>query len=209
MSDLNDQTDPATPHDARLEIWRPVVGHEGKYEVSNIGRVRSLERSIAVTGHYCQTSRTIRPRILRQCFDDAGYLRVTLQAPTKKERIHVLVLEAFIGPRPSGMFGCHNNDIPDDNKLENLRWDTPSANSYDAIRHGRNHFVNRERCPRGHLLVAPNLRKRPDDRRECRACGLAYGNCREAKKRGIELDFTVVADRRYLEVMGQPADVGR
>jgi hypothetical protein len=46
------------------------------------------------------------------------------------------VLEAFVGPCPEGMQACHNNGNRLDNRLENLRWDTPSANQKDRIHHG-------------------------------------------------------------------------
>jgi hypothetical protein len=51
--------------------------------------------------------------------------------------LHRLVLEAFVGPCPPGCVGCHANDDPSDNRLENLRWDTHKANSADAVRNGR------------------------------------------------------------------------
>lgn len=50
--------------------------------------------------------------------------------------VHRLVLEAFVGPCPAGMEGCHNNGCPSDNRLQNLRWDTRLANNADKIRHG-------------------------------------------------------------------------
>lgn len=50
--------------------------------------------------------------------------------------VHQLVLEAFVGPRPQGMFACHDDGNPANNRLENLRWDTPAANSADKVRHG-------------------------------------------------------------------------
>lgn len=50
-------------------------------------------------------------------------------------QVHRLVLEAFVGPCPAGMVGCHNNGDHTDNRLENLRWDTPSANNLDRIAH--------------------------------------------------------------------------
>lgn len=51
--------------------------------------------------------------------------------------VHVLVLEAFVGPRPDGMEGCHNDGDPSNNRLSNLRWDTPLANWSDRRKHGR------------------------------------------------------------------------
>jgi hypothetical protein len=50
--------------------------------------------------------------------------------------IHVLVLTAFVGPRPTGLHACHNNGNSLDNHLTNLRWDTVRENALDRIRHG-------------------------------------------------------------------------
>jgi hypothetical protein len=50
--------------------------------------------------------------------------------------VHVLVLTAFVGPCPDGNEALHFNDIPDDNRLSNLRWGTRSQNNHDAIRNG-------------------------------------------------------------------------
>lgn len=53
-------------------------------------------------------------------------------------RVHRLVLEAFVGPCPEGMQGCHNDGNPENNALENLRWDTIRGNMLDAVNHGTN-----------------------------------------------------------------------
>ena len=50
--------------------------------------------------------------------------------------VHILVLEAFVGPKPKGMEGCHYDGDFSNNKLENLRWDTHLANEADKKRHG-------------------------------------------------------------------------
>lgn len=63
-----------------------------------------------------------------------GYLRV--KVGSKLRLVHNLVLEAFLCDRPHGMQACHNNGIPDDNRLENLRWDSPKNNVGDRKRHG-------------------------------------------------------------------------
>lgn len=52
-------------------------------------------------------------------------------------KLHILVLEAFVGPRPDGMVGRHKNDIKSDNRLDNLCWGTQSENAIDRVRHGR------------------------------------------------------------------------
>ena len=68
-----------------------------------------------------------------------GHLRVHIRPKLGVRHTvyaHRLVLMAFVGPCPDGMQCCHKNGIPDDNRIENLRWDTPKENAADAIRHG-------------------------------------------------------------------------
>lgn len=67
-----------------------------------------------------------------------GHVKVGLSKGNKKyfRKVHRLVLEAFVGPRPEGMECCHYNGDPADNRLENLRWDTSKGNTSDSIRHG-------------------------------------------------------------------------
>ena len=50
--------------------------------------------------------------------------------------VHHIILEAFVGARPSGMHGCHNNGNRLDNQASNLRWDTPANNQADRVLHG-------------------------------------------------------------------------
>ena len=64
-----------------------------------------------------------------------GYIYINLYGGKGiyQKKIHRLILETFVGPCPSGMEACHNNGIKTDNKLENLRWDTKSANIKEAV----------------------------------------------------------------------------
>lgn len=93
-----------------IEEWRPVVGFEGLYEVSNLGRLRGARRK-GTDGRISRPCGYVRIRLYR---DGVGYA----------VKVHRLVLEAFVGPCPSEMEGCHNNGKPDDNRVTNLRWDT-------------------------------------------------------------------------------------
>ena len=105
-----------------MEVWKPVIGFDG-YEVSDLGRVRSFK------------CRTTPGRILSPGWKGtARYKAVCLFGEDFKryEKVHHLVLCAFIGPCPEGMEGCHNNGIHTDNKLSNLRWDTHTANMRDV-----------------------------------------------------------------------------
>jgi hypothetical protein len=115
------------------EIWKAVVGYEGQYEVSNLGRVRSVSR-IASDG-----SRR-RGYVLRPIA--GGYRRqyhyVSLSRGSRAwvKQVHSLVLTAFVGPRKENEEACHGAAGPTDNRLSNLRWDTKKANSADAVAAG-------------------------------------------------------------------------
>ena len=113
-----------------LEVWRPVVGYEGVYSVSDLGRVRRDEAS----------TNTRPGRILSGIVDKDGYLMVNLsrQNTARRRKVHRLVLEAFVGPCPDEMEACHFPDrTRSNNRLANLRWDTRKANWSDSVAHGR------------------------------------------------------------------------
>lgn len=117
------------------EQWRPVVGYEGHYEVSDQGRVKRL--AYARTDTRGRTSK--RAEKLLQCNSKANnYPTATLHISSNytRHRVHQLVLSAFIGPCPDGMECCHNNGIRSDSRLENLRYDTRAGNMADCVLHG-------------------------------------------------------------------------
>ena len=114
----------------RLSQIKPVPNFPG-YWVTDDGRVWSASRQ---NSSGCMR----RGHCLSQRIGTTGRLHVSLYRNGEQHSctVHRLVLEAFVGPCPSGMECCHNNGNPLDNRLENLRWDTSSANSLDAIKHG-------------------------------------------------------------------------
>lgn len=114
-----------------MEEWRAVVGFEGAYEVSDMGRVRSIPR-VASDG------RRLTGRVLRPLPHPYGYAMAALcrAGEYRKHLVHRLVLEAFVGPAPDGEEGCHGDGNPANNALTNLRWDTRRGNMADAVRHG-------------------------------------------------------------------------
>ena len=132
---------------ATPENWLPVVGWEGLYEVSDQGRVRSLDRVLAsATG-----PRQWRGRIHRLDTDKHGYPCIRLGGSRgKRSAVHHLVMAAFVGPRPEGQEVRHLNDIRDDNRLANLAYGTRSENMYDCIRNGSHNRASRTHCCRGH-----------------------------------------------------------
>ncbi len=104
------------------EEWRFVHGLEGRYEISDIGRVRSMHRQQA-------------PRILKPGRSQGGYPTYSLCGRTRLA--HRIVLETFVGPPPSPLHqGAHNNGIKTDSRLSNLRWATKKENDDDKRLHG-------------------------------------------------------------------------
>lgn len=158
--------------DSMPEEWRPVIDWEDFYEVSNHGAVRSLFRVVRARDG---GQRDVPGRVLRPGMDPCGYHRVSLNAFGSRQtrKVHRLVLEAFVGPCPDGMMACHNNGIRNDNRIENLRWDTGSSNMYDRVRHGNDHNVAKTTCPQGHPYEGRNLIVRPGNKRVCRKCSNA------------------------------------
>lgn len=180
------------------EIWKPIPGYEGQYEVSDQGRVRSLDRTLTTKLGYQRRHKghMINPRLSRR-----GYLRVSL-TKKKDHYMHRLVLLAFTGPRPEGMECLHDDGNPLNNNLKNLRWGTPSENAYDRVRHGTHSLASRTHCPRGHLLQAPNLRTpgKNEKSRRCLACHRAFSHVRRLGISSAE-ELQRVSDLKYSKIM--------
>lgn len=193
-----------------LETWLPVADYDGFYEVGNWGSVRSVTRTQIYQGRWGATRRTWPSRLLQPIPIWDGHLRVTLARVGIRDRfckIHLLVLEAFVGPRPPGLLGCHEDGDPTNNHVSNLRWDTAKSNSRDTVDHGHHFWAEKSECPREHLLVAPNLM--PSQlrlgMRSCLACSRAHP---AARKLGVTFDrpeFKVIADRYYEQIMRSAA----
>jgi len=122
------------------EIWKPVPGFGGHYEVSNYGRVRVLPR--VVKKFYKKTNKTITQfyngRLLNPCKNELNYFFVHIGVDLKKYNIgvHHLVLLAFHGRPKKGEECRHLNGFPWCNRPGNLRWGTHAENNRDRIRHG-------------------------------------------------------------------------
>lgn len=98
--------------------WRDIAGFEGRYLVSDEGDVWSIRSG----------------RVLRPGRKSSGHLSVALGKGNSRD-IHVLVLETFVCPRPSGAVGRHLDGDPGNNKLHNLEWSTYRVNGQDKKWH--------------------------------------------------------------------------
>lgn len=188
-----------------METWLPTDRFEGYYEVSDCGRVQSVDRVVVkINGQRCN----YKGRVLSPSFDSKGRAFVVLAVCGRLTtcKVHTLVLRTFVGPPPDGMVGCHWNDIPSDNRLGNLRWDTRRSNGLDAVRNGRNEKSNRTECPREHLLIQPNLVPwhLREGHRACLACLQTHSFVRNRTLAGSYVpDFHEEADRRYMLIMSR------
>ena len=123
-----------------VELWRDIPGYEGSYQVSSLGRVRSLPRYVPIYDSVRGIS-YMRPcpgKILRQAVcDRAGHVSVHLGKYCRGIPVHQLVLLAFQGWPPVGMEAMHLNGNPKDNRPENLKYGTHSENMTDMYRLGK------------------------------------------------------------------------
>lgn len=138
-----------------LESWRAVPGFESSYEVSDLGRVRSLDRYVRCGGRgdYTDRTRLLKGRILSPMTNRkrGGYRYVNMQVDGRQtlRRVCVLVAAAFLGPRPPGKETRHLNGNAQDDRAVNLQYGTAKQNAADRVLHGTH--LSGEKCPNARL----------------------------------------------------------
>ena len=118
------------------EVWKPIKGYEGCYEVSNYGRVASIKKN---------------ERFIRKLNKATSYLSVSFKKRPFETRqgsanVHVLVAEAFLGERPSGYVIRHLDGNRYNNRADNLQYGTQQQNVDDTIKHGTHRGSNNGRA---------------------------------------------------------------
>lgn len=143
-----------------MERWRTVEGYPA-YDVSDLGRVRSRRAGVE--------------RLLKPYADTFGHLQVKLyNSPTDRRQrlVHVLVMEAFVGPRSAPEIDTrHIDGDPTNNVLSNLAYGTHAQNARDMVEHGRG-WAGHTHCINGHPFDATNTYFPPGrpGHRGCRTC---------------------------------------
>lgn len=118
-----------------MEIWKDIEGYEGLYQVSNLGRVRGIEKLVR-SKH--SSIKTVKARLLNLSSYKVGYQYITLSSGgfRRKHKIHRLVATAFIPNTQNKREVNHINGIKFDNRHDNLEWCTSSENQKHAYRIG-------------------------------------------------------------------------
>jgi hypothetical protein len=125
----------------QTEIWKPISGYNGYYEVSNLGRVRSITRKIERTDPNDITKKrlfTYKGKLVPFWLTKRGYCRLTIciNGIAKKYLVHRLVADAFIPNNENKLQVNHINCVKTDNRVENLEWVTNYENYLHSVENG-------------------------------------------------------------------------
>jgi len=160
----------------KIESWRSIKEFEGLYEVSDWGRVRSLQR---ITASGLRGGKILGARLSGKA--QRPKVGLSKDGVVTEREVHSLVLEAFIGPRPPGHEACHNDGNRLNNVLANLRWDSRAANHADSVRHGTAKYPNGEENGRAKLTIqdVAEIRRRRLAGEECLPIAQDFGITRQ------------------------------
>ena len=131
----------------QVEQWKDIPGFEGRYQISSLGRVKSLPRK--VNNHTGELM--VKEKILKQRHDFKGYLRIDLKDNNGKHKylgVHRLVAETFISNPEGKPQVNHIDGIKDHNEVSNLEWVTNGENARHAYKIGLNHVTGKAGRPK-------------------------------------------------------------
>lgn len=180
-----------------MQKWKSVYQYKNWYEVSDKGKVRSVDRYV----HFSDGRiRFYKGKLLGQYFDDFGYPKVTLKRNSKDYRVHVhfLVAEAFHGKRPKKRQVRHRDGNPKHPFAKNLHYGTSKENHADTLRHGRRPYGEKAGPAKFSSVIITKIKKyrgklsgrtiaKKFDMSPAHVCNIQLGRRRiyhESKKRG-------------------------
>ena len=145
------------------EIWKPIIGYENLYEVSNLGNIRSIDRMVSRVDRWGNKgSVLIKGILLVPVKMKSGYLQVSLckNGTSKRFLIHRIVASAFIENPYNKETVNHKNEIKADNRVENLEWMTLVENLRYGTGSERGHSNRDRKWHREHKAgLNPNAKK--------------------------------------------------
>jgi hypothetical protein len=136
------------------EIWKDIEGFEGYYQVSNLGRVKGLERTVK---HYTGGIKKLNQIILKLCKDFKGYFNIQLSKNgiSKTYKAHRLVAKHFIPNFENKLEVNHKNGVKTDNSAINLEWCSCSENIIHAFKTGLKKAIRGEK--NGNSKITENI----------------------------------------------------
>ena len=167
------------------EVWKDIDECDGFYQVSNLGRVRSVDRYIERMNNGTMSKQFCKGRILKQNVDEDGYFRINIRLDRKDKRfgVHRLVAATFISNPDNLPCVNHINGNKQDNSVENLEWCTVAYNNHHAEKIGlRPHSIYEDRNAVKAKLSKPV---------KCIENGVVYSSYTEAEK-SLNLGSTAV-----------------
>lgn len=181
-----------------------MAGYEGLYEVSSLGRIRSLDRITVDLYKGTKRTRRIPGRVMtpypvgKRRNGTRQYLAVRLcrDGVAEPAAMHILVADAFHGPRPDGLIVLHGNDDGHDNRAVNLRYGSYVENNADAVTNGGRRLS--DSCKHGHCYVPASTRYPRQGGRDCLACRRA-----SRRYRATDPQFREYADAYYRQLVAQ------
>ena len=121
------------------EVWKDIAGFEGLYQVSNLGNVRSLDRTEFLTNQHNQYGRKRKGGVVKQFHDKRGYMVVTFSkgCKLKQLKVHRLVAMAFLPNLCNHPQVNHKDENKENNRVDNLEWCTNIYNANYGTRNER------------------------------------------------------------------------
>lgn len=159
-----------------MEKWKPISHYDGLYEISSLGRVRSIARKVRNgDGKF----RELEAQYIKPYKRPTGYMTVKLASHGKKKSwyVHRLVASEFIGEAPEGHEVCHSDGDKSNNCAENLYWGTRKQNIADSLRLGTHPIGEAHGMAK---LTEDQVIAIRNDQRKNQEIAIDYNICRES-----------------------------